>query len=160
MLLGRSTCRLRALHFCSRHATLAVPSASDPWASAICVLQVPHLGQREALSIQFRKQQPSRSHASATPFSGGAAQSGSRSRSGGGSFCSEPGTCEGGSSESGGSEGPCKDAGRGNSWGGSEAGDCWGPPRSEQHLSGGRALVVKNLPPSLPYEAVRVFFSQ
>ncbi|PRW45382.1 transcriptional Sir2 family isoform B [Chlorella sorokiniana] len=121
---------------------------------AVHYRMVPHMGQREPLSIQYRKQQPGRS--------GGSVPLASRSRTGGlpplsgcsrGSSGSEVGGRESGGSEAGGSEGDCS----GDS--GAE-GRAQVLPATPQYLSGGRALVVKNLPLSLPYEAVRVFFSQ
>ena len=141
----------------------------------MCVLQVPHLGQRDALSIQFRKQKPGRNHSghscAATLTHGGSAGSaplGSRSSvgglpplTGGSSGGSEAGGSEAGGSEAGGCEaGSEADGSSGGSSGGSEAGGAAVPPAASHPTSSGRALVVKNLPPSLPYEAVRVFFSQ
>lgn len=146
----------QALRYMERRLFTTVPAAP-----AVPV-QVPHLSQQEALSIQYRKQQPSRSSAIA-PFS--CSKPGSRRGSeaaGGGSSSSSRGGSEAGGSEAGGSEEVCSVAGgSGNGSGGGEAsGVSPASSPTPQLMSGGRALVVKNLPPSLPYEAVRVFFSQ
>lgn len=122
---------------------------------------MPHLGQREALSIQFRKPKPGRNHSGhsgAAPLTRGGS-GGLAPLTGGSSGGSEAGCSEAGGSEAGGSEADGSEEGSSSS-GSRASGEVPLPPATPHYMHSGRALVVKNLPPSLPYEAVRVFFSQ